>query len=417
MRLSTDIVFVSLGGIPMVGNPATGGIIGLTEEGARLCRRLARGDVTPDSVPQGCHELVEHLRAGGYLEGASAPQARLESAYLHVTQRCNLSCRFCYSEDGGRNRLPDPTLDELCRAIDLLAALGCGRLVISGGEPFLRDDLADIAKHARASGISDIIVLTNGLLVDEKSVRPLAGAVSCVAVAFDGTSAQSTAYLRRAQNYDRLVAAVRAIGDAGIEPRILPTLHARNLSDMARYQELAGKLKATLSYSLLTAAACDLGGFALDDRQLRELGTRSAESGARVGDSLGERAPSLRVRHSCGAGVRTLSIGADGTIYPCQMLHDPRFSMGNAFGDSPAAIARSPVAKTFRELRVDSFEGCSSCDVRHLCGGGCRARAFLSTGSLTRRDPYCELSRSYYEAIGEQLARQFGTKGGDGHAV
>ena len=417
MRLSTDIVFVSLGGIPIVGNLATGGIIGLTEEGARLCRRLAREDVTLDSVPQGCRELVEHLRAGGYLEGASAPQARLESAYLHVTQRCNLSCRFCYSEDGGRNRLPDPTLDELCRAIDLLAALGCGRLVISGGEPFLRDDLADIARHARASGISDIIVLTNGLLVDEKSVRPLAEAVSCVAVAFDGTSAQSTAHLRRAQNYDRLVAAVRAIGDAGIEPRILPTLHARNLSDMARYQELAGELKATLSYSLLTAAACDLGGFALDDQRLRELGTRSAESGARVGDSLGERAPSLRVRHSCGAGVRTLSIGADGTIYPCQMLHDHRFSMGNAFGDSPAAIARSPVAKTFRELRVDSFEGCSSCDVRHLCGGGCRARAFLSTGSLTRRDPYCELSRSYYEAIGEQLARQFGTKGGDGHAV
>ena len=417
MRISTDIVFVSLGGVPMVGNPTTGGIIGLTEEGARLCRRLAHEDVAPDSVPQGCRELVEHLRAGGYLEEASAPQGGLESAYLHVTQRCNLSCRFCYSEDDGRNHLLDPTIDELCRAIELLTALGCGRLVISGGEPFLRDDLADIARHARASGISNIIVLTNGLLVDEKRVRPLAGAVSCVAVAFDGTSAQSTAHLRRTQNYDRLVAAVRAIGDAGIEPRILPTLHARNLSDMARYQELARELNATLSYSLLTAAACDLEEFALDDRQLRELGARSAGNGTSVDDSLGEHAPSLRVRRSCGAGVRTLSIGADGTIYPCQMLHDPRFAMGNAFDDNPAAIAESPVTKTFRELSVDSFEGCSSCDVRHLCGGGCRARAFLSTGSLTRRDPYCELSRSYYEALGEQLARQFGAKGGDDHAV
>lgn len=417
MRLSTDIVFVSLGGVPMVGNPATGGIIGLTEEGARLCRRLAHEDVAPDSIPQGCRELVEHLQTGGYLEGAPEPQSGLESAYLHVTQRCNLSCRFCYSEDDGRNRLPDPTIDELCCAIELLAALGCARLVISGGEPFLRDDLADIARHARASGISNIIVLTNGLLVEEKNVRPLAGAVSCVAVAFDGISAQSTAHLRRTQNYDRLIAAVRTIGDAGIEPRILPTLHARNLSDMARYQELARELNATLSYSLLTAAACDLEEFALDDQQLRELGSRSAGNGALVGDSLDERAPSLRVRRSCGAGARTLSIGADGTIYPCQMLHNRRFAMVNAFGDNPAAMAESPVAKTFRELRVDSFEGCSSCDVRHLCGGGCRARAFLSTGSLTRRDPYCELSRSYFEAIGEQLAQRFGTRGGEDHAV
>ena len=417
MRLSSDIVFVTLGGVPLVGNPATGGIIGLTEEGATLCRRLAREDVPPDSVPQGCRELVEHLRAGGYLEGAPSPQGRLESAYLHVTQRCNLSCRFCYSEDDGRNRLPDPTPGELFRAIDLLASLGCERLVVSGGEPFLRGDLADLTAHARASGIPNVVVLTNGLLVDEKSVSPLAGYVSCIAVAFDGVSAESTAYLRRTQSYDRLVAAVRAIGSAGIEARILPTLHAKNLSDMARYQELASELKATLSYSLLTAAACDLGAFALDDQQLRTLGAGAAESGTGVDDSLGGRAVRMCARRTCGAGVRALSVGADGTVYPCQMLHDRRLAMGNAFTDDPATIAGSATARTFRALRVDSFEGCSSCEVRHLCGGGCRARSFLSTGSLTRRDPYCELSRAYCERLGERLARQVSAKGGDGHAV
>lgn len=410
MRFSDDVVTLSPAGLPMVGNLATGGIIGLTSEGARLCAALSEQEVFPAEVPQGCHELVGHLERGGYLGPAKREATRLDSTYLHVTQRCNLSCRFCYSEGDDRNRLADPPLASLCRAVGLLASLGCARLVISGGEPFLRDDLPELAGRARDAGIPEVVVLTNGLLVDEARVRALRGAVSCVAVAFDGASADAPAPLRGSQNYERLVRAVEVVRDAGIEARILPTLHAANLDDIPRYQRLAEKLGATLGFSLLTAPGDELGELRLTSEQLRRLGTRPPAGMRPAGDALDPSAlPALCARSSCGAGRRTLSVAADGTVYPCHMLHVRELALGNAFEGSLGAPAGMP--------SVDDVEECSSCDVRYLCGGGCRARALMATGSLSGRDPYCELSRSHYTGLCEQLARRFRGEGVDDHAV
>lgn len=404
MRLSSDAVLIELGGVPMAGNPETGALVGLTEEGEALCRELSERDVSPAEVAPGCLELVDALGRNGLLEGAPGARRGLDSAYLHVTQRCNLACRHCYSEGDDRNRAADPSLAQLRRAVALLASLGCARLVISGGEPFLRGDLADVASFARDRGVGEVVVLTNGLLVDEKGIDPLVGLVSCVAVAFDGASADAPAPLRGTQRFGRLVRAVETIRDAGIEARILPTLHAGNLDEVPRCRRLADELGASLSFSLLTAPADELGDLRLSDEQLHELGRRPPSDGAPCGLA------GLSARRSCGAGTRTLSVAADGTIYPCHMLHDRSLALGSAFSDLP----RAPVPP---EPRVDDVDGCAGCRVRYLCGGGCRARALMATGSLFGRDPYCELSRSHYEELGRQLARRFGTRGGDGHAV
>ena len=412
MKLSHDTVLFSFGGVPMVGNLRTGGLIGLTPEGAETCRALAGRDVPEEEIPNSCRELVDHLRRGGYLEGPKPGRARVRSAYLHVTQRCNLSCRFCYSEADDRNRANDPTLDELAAALVLLASLGCERLVISGGEPFLRADLPDVAERCRTAGIPDVTVLTNGLLVDGEAVRPLAGLVSCVGVAFDGPSADAPAHLRGAQRFDRLVAAVRAVRDAGIEARVIPTLHAANLADMPRYERLAKELGATLGYSLLTADGRGMGALALSETQLHELGRRCAAGGLLGDESVGAGTTRLCARRSCGAGVGTLSVAADGTVYPCHMLHDRRLAMGNAFVDTPEKIMSSAVAAMMRDLGIEKIERCAACSVRHLCGGGCRARALMAGGGLRGPDPYCELSRSHYEAVADQLSQRFGTKGG-----
>ena len=411
MKLAASTVLLSLGGVPMVGNTATGGIIGLTPEGARLCRNLAEREVPVGAVPEGCHDLVEHLRSGGYLEESPSPRPRVSTAYLHVTQRCNLSCRFCYSEDTTRNRLDDPSIEELFHAIDLLTELGCSRLTISGGEPLLRDDLPEVAAHAKRGGMSQITVLTNGLLVSEKNVGALAEHVTRIAVAFDGASSDDPVFLRGSQRFDQLVSAVQTIKDAGIEACVLPTLHAGNLADMPRYRQLAQRLGATLSYSLLTANVCGLGDLVPSDRQLCELGRAAATEGL-PGTDPADDAPPLSARNSCGAGARTLSVAADGTVYPCHMLHSRDLAMGNAFSDSASKITGSKVAGLFQNLGVKDIEGCSACAVRHLCGGGCRARAYLTTGALASKDPYCELSRSYYEAIGERLHQRF-CRGGE----
>ena len=163
----------------MVGCLDTGYAIGLTERGAAVCSRMLEEDVPEDDVTAVDPALLEHLARGGFFQRVVA-EPRVLSAYLHVTQRCNLACAGCYSLDEHRNRLADAPLADMKCAVEGLAAAGLSQLIISGGEPFLREDLPDIVEHAkRACGIASVTVLSNGTRMTEESLERLAPNVDC----------------------------------------------------------------------------------------------------------------------------------------------------------------------------------------------------------------------------------------------
>ncbi len=154
MKLAPHAVRFDMGGIPVVGNTVTGAIVGLTAEGAALCDVMRERDVARDKVPEGCEQLVAYLAEHGFLvDDSGTPHehpACVQSAYLHVTNHCNLSCVGCYSFDEHRNRAEDPSFEALSHALGVLAALGVQRLVISGGG-YARSYAADdpCAQHRR----------------------------------------------------------------------------------------------------------------------------------------------------------------------------------------------------------------------------------------------------------------------------
>lgn len=406
MRLGSHIVRFDLRGIPVVGNTITGALVGLTPEGAALCDAMLERDVAGEDIPVECEELVSYLAVHGFEEGAGASEVpRLSSAYLHVSNTCNLSCVGCYSADCNRNRAADPSLDDLCRAIDVLAHLGVTRLVISGGEPFLREDLAEVTQHARGQGMTNIAVLTNGTHCSDKALAKLAGNVDVVSVSFDGASPEAPAYIRGEQLFDTLVDAVKRIEAAGIHAHMLPTLHARNIQDVPAYVELSKRLGCTVGFSLLSGSHTNLGDLMPSESCLMELAdtmiavARKGEA-ASIDDAFNPMR-ALSVRACCGAGKTSVSVASDGTVYPCHMLHKLEFALGNAFTDGASAIADN--LAQFTMPSVDEIEGCSSCENRYLCGGGCRARAYDEHGCMTRRDPYC----AYYAHAIEQTVEAF----------
>ena len=391
MRFNRDIVRFDMGGIPVAADTGTGTIVGLTAEGAALADALAVRDVSREEVPESCAELVSYLDARGFFDEPRRP--RLVSAYVHVTNRCNLSCIGCYSNDAGRNRDADPAFASLERALGVLARLGVTRLVVSGGEPFLRDDLADIARAARAAGMDSVSVLTNGILCTSDRVEPLVGLVDTVAVSFDGTGRTARAHLRGGQRFDALVKAVATVRDAGIAARILPTVHARNVGDIPDYLRLGCELGASVGFSLLSGSPEVLGGLMPDRACLTGLAEVLASAGlsAHDADAMPSAHRALAACRSCGAGRTGVSVAADGSLYPCHMLHAPCFRLADMFHDSIDDISRALSA--FDLPAVDALGTCSACGKRYLCGGGCRARAYLATGRVNGMDPYC----AYYD--------------------
>ena len=403
MRLASHIVRFDMRGIPVIGNTASGALVGLTPEGAELCDAMLQREVAQDEVPAECEELVAHLASHGFTTEAEAGNGvHISSAYLHVSNTCNLSCVGCYSADCNRNRAADPSLDDLRRAIDVLANLGATRLVISGGEPFLRKDLPEITRYACERGMANITVLTNGTHCSDEALAKLAGSVDVVSVSFDGASPEAPACIRGEQLFEVLVDTVKRIQSAGIHTHMLPTLHAHNVQDVLAYVELSKQLGCTVGFSLLSGRHADLGDLMPGGSCLAELADIMVEVASK-GDAVSiddafNPMRALSVRTHCGADKNSVSVASDGAVYPCHMLHSPEFALGDAFTDD--ALAISDNLSQFTLPSVEEIEGCSSCENRYFCGGGCRARAYDEHGCMTERDPYCAY---YSHAIGRTL--------------
>ena len=137
MRFTEEVVLFDFAGIPMVGCLDTGYAIGLTERGAAVCSRMLEEDVPEDDVTAVDPALLEHLARGGFFQRVVA-EPRVLSAYLHVTQRCNLACAGCYSLDEHRNRLADAPLADMKCAVEGLAAAGLSQLIISASRSYAR---------------------------------------------------------------------------------------------------------------------------------------------------------------------------------------------------------------------------------------------------------------------------------------
>ena len=202
------------------------------------------------------------------------------------------------------------------------------------------------------------------------------------------------------------MAAVKAVQAAGIQAHIIPTVHARNIDDLAEYVRLSKDLGATLNFSLLTCAPDDeLAALLPDEEALRKLGASilTLDGGKPLALMDAPVGLNLTVKRNCGAGYRGVSIAADGTVYPCHMLHRPELAMGNVFDGTLAEALESEVSARCRALDAANFEGCATCRYERICGGGCRARSLFASGSLESPDSYCAMTLEFYDRLGAAM--------------
>ena len=135
----------------MIGNMHNGAIIGLNRNGLRFIEDRNDGIYLHSDILKSNNvedsELFEALRNNMFFENNMCNQ--LNSAYVHVTHNCNLHCVGCYSFVEKRNSKNNLSFDEICKIFYILKQAGVNKIVISGGEPFLRNDFTDICKYAK----------------------------------------------------------------------------------------------------------------------------------------------------------------------------------------------------------------------------------------------------------------------------
>ncbi len=159
---------------------------------------------------------------------------------VSVTDKCNLRCQYCMPKEGVK-RLPHDSLlslEELYRVIAVMAELGVKKVRFTGGEPLVRKNLVKlIADVRKISGIEEIALTTNGILLGEKACALKEAGVDRVNVSLDTCDEKTFERITGYDGYKQVregILAARAAG-MGVKINCVP---CRELNGSA-WEELA----------------------------------------------------------------------------------------------------------------------------------------------------------------------------------
>ncbi|HUH13517.1 MAG TPA: radical SAM protein [Longimicrobiales bacterium] len=332
----------------------------------------------------------------------------------NLTRRCNLACSHCYISAGDWHGADDELTTEECRRIaDQILAINPSPLfILSGGEPLLRDDLEDIARHASARGAT-VVVGTNGTRLTEARIASLMDAgVRGVAVSIDSLEARYHDRFRHGGGaLEDTLAAVDRLARHGLDFIVQTSVTRGNVAEIPAIAAWAAE-KGAVCFNVyflvatgrgagmagLTPAENDavLGTLVELEREYRgRMMVRSKCQPQLMRHALAADAdsPLLNYETRCPCGVHYCRITPEGKVTPCPYLPEVA---GDLRGQDFADVWWG--SSLFTSLREGELGGrCGRCEYRAVCGG-CRARAFAESG-----DPLAEDASCAYEPTGAPL--------------
>ena len=356
------------------------------------------------------------LRAHGILQQKGLGDTKkhdefaIESISINLTKRCNLRCTFCYNSSGLVKDGSELTAHEMIEFLRLTAPHFGEHpsLVILGGEPFLETEkLLQLTEEGNKLGCS-VLVSTNGQLISQELAVKIAALGLEVQVSIDGPKSEHHDGARGKGTFDKACEAVRTLVDAGVHTIISMVCHKGNVDSLAEYFELAKKLKAAEARFIPLrriggGKSSDCQSIPMDELMdaAFDLFTQHPEYLALAGrDAFSIMANTCKAalaRPSCGTGLQTLVLDADGQIYPCINLALPQFSLGSIkdgdfdFEELWKARENSKLCDIRHSTSLENKDRkCGRCSLRHWCLGGCRGEVWSLTGSLCAPSPDCE---------------------------
>lgn len=345
----------------------------------------------------------------------------LRLVFWELTARCNLRCRHCRAEAQERGVAGELSTDEALGVAAAIRQAGDPILVLTGGEPLMREDFFDLAR-ACCGAFSRVALATNGTMVDDALARRIVEVgIRRVSVSLDGaTSGTHDRFRGVAGNYDAAWRGYDALARAGASLQANATVAAHNVDEV---EALLGMLLERKADAFHVFALVPVGcGAELGDDQrlspermeafLRWLFERSIELRGRIhikatcapqyyrimrevsiekglpppGHGVASHAGGMQaMTKGCMAGTAVCFVSRTGDVQPCGYLP---VRAGNVREQPFGEIWRA--AAVFSALRDPSLlKGkCGACGYRAVCEG-CRARAYAQCGDFLGEDPDC----------------------------
>lgn len=346
------------------------------------------------------------------------PAPALSSVYLYFSSGCNLACRHCWIDpefSAQGNPATDLPLDKITAALEECIPLGLGHVKITGGEPFIREDIFGLLDYLVSKKLN-ITIETNATLIKEKEARAIKNAgVSQVSVSIDAPTESLHEELRQVKgSFKAAVEGVKHLKEAGVKNlQIIMCLWRNNahaLMDMAYFTKDLGanSLKINPITPSYRSDKMREDSLLFSVREIIEIYQKLSpdfqQSGIKVLFDIPPAFFSLedfRKDRPGACGIKNLlGIIADGSISICGIgkVVD-KLVLGRIGKDVIADIWKdNPVLKQIREEIPRKMEGvCGKCIFRFYCLGKCRAMVFYETENLLA--PFSVCQQAYEQGL------------------
>lgn len=175
---------------------------------------------------------------------------------FRVTENCNSRCIMC---NAWKNRSVDElSTEEFKDVLRQLRDIGISTLIFLGGEPLLRPDIGDLVKEASSLKFHSILLVTNGLLLEEKAKELLESGITHLTVSVDGIGSNNDAIRGVPGSFEKAVRGIKAVQklkkDMNLNVAvtvITNMLMKQNVDDIPQLVELARELGVYWDFNLL----------------------------------------------------------------------------------------------------------------------------------------------------------------------
>lgn len=337
-----------------------------------------------------------------------------------ITTRCNQKCLYCASA----NLMSHTDVISTEKIIETLKSLydkGMWILVISGGEPFLREDIFKILDFTNKL---DIVtwVYSNGTLIDEKVAKKLVSYKKMlIQISLDSSNPEHNDLQRGVKgSFEKTVNGIKNLIKNGIIPTVAITVTPNNFNDIEKTIDFLYNLG--IKQVRLAPASINYGKaeknkekLSITPEEIKLLGKKIGKLNEQYdGKMFFSVSPNMfdfpmnpelvkTVEAGCEAGKEVIYISSKGDVYPCYTLGFPEFKAGNVVEQDLFDIwDNSEVFHRFRKLTINDLEECKDCSMANKCFGGCRGTAYAYHRRLTAPDPvYCSfyLDKEFHEEI------------------
>ena len=343
----------------------------------------------------------------------------------NVTRACNLRCIHCYAQAVERSRERELSREQGLALIDDLADFGVPVVLFSGGEPLVRPDLVELARHAVGKGMRAVIS-TNGTLISRQKAEELKEiGLSYVGVSLDGMEAVNDRFRGMRGAFRKALDGIKNCQAVGLKVGLRFTINRMNAQEIPKIFDLLERLEIprVCFYHLVYSGR----GSTLVEEDLNHDETR------RVVDLIMDRTRDLYER-GIQKEVLTVDNHADGAYLYLRMMREsnPRapdvlellkMNEGNNSGRGIGCISwdgsvhadqfwrhlsfgnilERPFSQIWTDLTNPMMAGlkdkkkhvrgrCATCRWLDICGGNFRVRAEAVTGDVWAPDPACYLT-------------------------